>query len=380
FIMSYFVFFISAFLLFIFHSGKAFPSVDEIKLPEGFKIDEFATGLGTPRFMAFSPDGVLFATVIGAGKVVALPDKDKNGKSDKTITFAEGLKNPHGIDFHNGYLYIGETHQVVRFKYNGIDSEPGKKEIVVPNLPAGGHSTRTVRFGPDGKMYVSIGSSCNICIEKDERRAAIMQFNPDGSGGRIFAKGLRNSVGITWNPDTKELWATDNGRDWLGNDLPPEEINIVKEGNHYGWPYCNGDQIRDPDYGKPDYCNKTTPSAFKMQAHSAPLGLTFYGTWGSDQRGRDLGNRIGKFFPKEYWGDLFVAFHGSWNRTEPTGYKVVRIKMKYGKPVKIEDFATGWLQGQRATRRPVDVIVATDGSLYVSDDRGGVVYRITIEK
>ncbi len=357
-------FFISTLLLFIFYYGNAYPSVDEIKLPEGFKIEEFATGLETPRFMAFNPDGVLFATVIGAGKVVALPDKDKNGKSDKTITFAEGLRNPHGIDFHDGYLYIGETHQVVRFKYNGIDSEPGKKEIIVPNLPSGGHSTRTVRFGPDGKMYVSIGSSCNVCNEKDERRAAIVRYDADGSGARIFAKGLRNSVGITWHPDTKELWATDNGRDWLGNDLPPEEINIVKDGNHYGWPYCYGDQIRDPDYGKSDYCDKTTSPAFKMPAHSAPLGLVFY---------------TGKLFPKEYWGDLFVAFHGSWNRTEATGYKVVRIKMRDNKPEEVEDFATGWLRGQRATGRPVDVIVGPDGSLYVSDDRGGVVYRIGIK-
>lgn len=363
--MKSFVFSISTLLLSIFHSGNAFSSVDEIKLPEGFKIEEFAKGLGTPRFMAFSPDGVLFTTVIGDGKVIALPDKDKNGKSDKIITFVEGLRNPHGIDFYDGYIYIGETHQVVRFKYNGMNSGADKKEIIVPNLPTGGHSTRTVRFGPDGKMYVSIGSSCNVCVEKDERRAAIMQYNADGSGGRIFAKGLRNSVGITWHPDTKELWATDNGRDWLGNDLPPEEINIVKNGDHYGWPYCYGDGVIDPDYGKSDFCKTTTSPAFKMQAHSAPLGLTFY---------------TGKLFPKEFLGDLFVAFHGSWNRTEPTGYKVVRIKMKDGKPEKIEDFATGWLQGQRATGRPVDIIVGPDGSLYVSDDRGGMIYRITIEK
>jgi glucose/arabinose dehydrogenase len=357
----------STFLLLtlFYYPKKAFSSLDEIHLPQGFKIEEFATGLNGPRFMAFSPDRVLFATIIDEGEVIALPDKDNNGKADKTVTFVEGLSTPHGIDFHNGYLYIGETNQIVRFKYHGFDSKPGKKEIVVPNLPTSGHSTRTVRFGPHGKMYVSIGSSCNACVEKDERRAAILQFNPDGSGGKIFAKGLRNSVGMTWHPETKEMWATDNGRDWLGNDLPPEEINIVKMGNHYGWPYCYGDQIPDPDYGKPDFCKKTTPPIFKMQAHSAPLGLTFY---------------TGKLFPKEYWGDLFVAFHGSWNRTEPTGYKVVRINMKDGKPQGIEDFATGWLQGQRAWGRPVDVFVGPDGSLYVSDDRGGIVYRITLGK
>ena len=356
---------IMALLILISHPQRAFTSLEEIKLPRGFKIEVFASGLNSPRFMAFSPDGVLFATIINDGEVIALPDKDNNGKADRTVTFVEGLSTPHGIDFHKGYLYIGETNQIVRFKYPGLDSEPGKKEIVVPNLPTGGHATRTVRFGPDGRMYVSIGSSCNACIEKDERRAAIVQFNPEGSGGKIFASGLRNSVGITWNPETKELWATDNGRDWLGNDLPPEEINIVKQGRNYGWPYCYGDRIPDPKYGNPESCTQTTPPAFKMQAHSAPLGLTFY---------------TGKLFPEEYRGDLFVAFHGSWNRTEPTGYKVVRIKIKGGVPEKIEDFASGWLQGLRAWGRPVDVIVGPDGSLYVSDDRGGIVYRITIDK
>ncbi len=344
---------------------EASSSVDEIHLPEGFRIEVFASGLGSPRFMAFSPDGILFATIIGQGKTVALPDKDKDGKADKVITFIKKLNRPHSIAFYKDYLYIGETDQIVRFKYNGFDSTPGKKEVVVPNLPAGGHFTRTVGFGPDGKMYVSVGSSCNVCEEKDERRAAILQFNLDGSEGKIFAKGLRNSVGITWNPETKELWATDNGRDWLGDDLPPEEINIVKEGSHYGWPYCYGERVPDSDYGNPDFCKNTTPPVFKMQAHSAPLGLTFY---------------TGKLFPPEYRGDLFVAFHGSWNRSVPTGYKVVRIKIKDGKPQKIEDFATGWLQGQRAWGRPVDVIVGADGSLYVSDDRGRIIYRITVNK
>jgi len=351
-------------VLFFTHSDKSLSAPDEIRLPQGFKMDVFASQLGSPRFMAFSPDGVLFVTIIDGGKVVALPDRNGDGRADRTITFLKGLEKPHGIAFYKGYLYIGETNEIVRFRYNGFDSTPGNKEVIIPNLPTGGHFTRTVAFGPDGKMYVSIGSSCNVCIEKDKRRAAILQFNPDGSGGRVFAKGLRNSVGITWNPETKELWATDNGRDWLGDDLPPEEINIIKEGN-YGWPYCYGDRIPDPDYGKPDFCKGTTPPVFKMEAHSAPLGLTFY---------------TGKLFPKEYWGDLFVAFHGSWNRSVPTGYKVVRIRMKDGKPQSIEDFATGWLQGKKAWGRPVDVIIGPDGSLFVSDDRDGSVYRITPSK
>lgn len=365
--MRYFIQIIISGLLFFsfWFTKQAFPSVEEIHLPPGFKIDVFASDLGTPRFMAFSPDGVLFATVINGGKVVALPDKNKGGKADRVITFITGLNLPHGIAFYKDYLYIGETDEIVRFKYNGFDSPPGKKEIIVPNLPTGTHFTRTVGFGSDRKMYVSIGSSCNVCEEKDERRATILQFNPDGSVGRTFAKGLRNAVGFTWRPGTEEIWATDNGRDWLGDNLPPEEINIVKEGNNYGWPYCYGDRVPDPKYNKADFCKSTTPPIFQMQAHSAPLGLTFY---------------AGKLFPKEYWGDLFVAFHGSWNRSIPTGYKVVRIKIKHGKPEGIEDFATGWLKGQRAWGRPVDVVVGPDGGLYISDDRGGFIYRITPSK
>jgi glucose/arabinose dehydrogenase len=200
------------FLFFYYHGVSS--SIDEIRLPDRFKIEEFASNLGSPRFMAFSPDGVLFVTIIDKGTVLALPDKDKDGKADTTITFVKGLNHPHGIAFYKGYLYIGETNQIVRFKYEGFDSPPGKKEVIVPNLPARGHFTRTVSFGPDGKMYVSIGSSCNVCEENDDRRAAVLQFNTDGSEGRIFAKGLRNSVGITWHPETKEMWATDNGRDW----------------------------------------------------------------------------------------------------------------------------------------------------------------------
>jgi glucose/arabinose dehydrogenase len=347
---------------FYFYAEKTFSSVDNVDLPEGFRIEIFASGLEAPRFMALSPDGVLFITALDGGEVVALPDRNKDGKADRVITFVKGLKRPHGIDFHEGYLYVGETHQVVRFKYDKFDTAPGEKEIIVPNLPTGGHFTRTVRFSPDGKMYVSVGSSCNVCQEKDERRAAILQFNPDGSDGEIFARGLRNSVGITWHPQTKEMWATDNGRDWLGDNLPPEEINIVKEGKNYGWPQCYGNKIPDPEYGSEEFCKKTMPPVFEMQAHSAPLGLAFY---------------TGNMFPEEYRGDLFVAFHGSWNRSVPTGYKVVRVKIEDGKPASIEDFAAGWLRGQKAEGRPVDVIVGLDGSLYISDDRAGMVYRIS---
>ena len=351
--------------LLIFAPVKASPSVDKISVPTGFEIQEYASGLGSPRFMALSPDDVLFVTVIGDGTVVALPDVNNDGKSDRATEFIEGLKRPHGIAFYGGYIYVGEENQIVRFKYNGLDKGPGKKEVVVADLPTKGHFTRTITFGPEGKMYVSIGSSCNVCIEKDRRRATVMRFNGDGSGGEIYATGLRNSVGLTWHPLTQDLWATDNGRDWLGDNLPPDEINVIQKGKDYGWPYCYGDRIADPDFNDLKKCESTVAPVVELQAHSAPLGLTFYD---------------GKMFPLEYKGDLFVAFHGSWNRSIPTGYKVARVKMKDGKPQGIEDFAYGWMTATKKFGRPVDVLVGAQGELFVSDDLGGVIYKITSHK
>jgi glucose/arabinose dehydrogenase len=233
----------------------------------------------------------------------------------------------------------------------------------VSGLPDGGHSTRTILFGGDGKMYVSIGSSCNVCREKDPRRAAIVRYNRDGGGEEIFATGLRNSVGITWHPATKELWGTDNGRDLLGDDSPPDEINIIREGKNYGWPNCYADRVVDREFGTAEICQKSEAPAVKLQAHSAPLGLAFY---------------TGKQFPREYQGDLFVALHGSWNRSKKTGYKVVRVKIENGRPGQVEDFITGWLtENETVWGRPVDLIVGKDGALYLSDDAGGVVYRIS---
>ena len=340
----------------------AVTSTDGVKLPEGFKIEEYAGGMDKPRFMALSPDGVLFVSDMGDGAVIALSDGNGDGRADNVKKFITGLKRPNSIAFHDGYIYVGETDKIVRFKYDGADKPPGKKEVLIKDLPTEGHFTKTVGFGPDKKMYVSIGSSCNVCIEDDRRRATIMRYSPDGSGEEVYAKGLRNSVGITWRPGTEELWATDNGRDWLGDDLPPDEINIVNEEKDYGWPYCYGDKIPDPDYGRAKRCAPTVAPAVEIQAHSAPLGLTFY---------------QGSMFPNEYEGDLFVAYHGSWNRTVPTGYKVVRVKIKDGKPEGAMDFATGWLEGTKRTGRPVDVLVGKDGELFISDDFTGSVYRVT---
>ncbi len=333
-----------------------------ISLPPGFSISIFASGLGSPRFMAWSPRGDLLASLPGRGQVVALRDSGRAGRADRTWVVADGLDRPHGLAFRDSQmLYVAETGRVVRFRYDGEAGRASNQEVVVPDIPAGGgHSTRTIAFGPDGKLYVSIGSSCNVCIERDKRRAAVVRYNADGSGEHLFAQGLRNAVGIAFDGQGR-LWGVVNGRDWLGDDFPPEILVQIKDGKHYGWPYCNGRRIPDPDFGRPGFCESVELPDFEMQAHSAPLGMTFYS---------------GQLFPAEYRGDLFIAFHGSWNRSTKTGYKVVRVRMRDGRPTGIEDFAAGWLVGDRVWGRPVDVSVGPDGALYVSDDAAGNIYRI----
>jgi glucose/arabinose dehydrogenase len=235
--------------------------------------------------------------------------------------------------------------------------------VVIDGLPSGHHRTRTILFSPDySALFVSIGSSCNLCAEEDERRATIMRFNPDGSGGQVYARGLRNAVGIAFRPGSEELWATNNGADLMGDDLPPETVYAVREGEDYGWPRCHAGRIVDPEFGEAGACSGAPDPAIEITAHSAPLGLAFY---------------TGEQFPADYRGDLFVALHGSWNRTVPTGYKVVRIPMDGGKRGKVEDFATGWLpENGQHWGRPVDVVTGAEGSLFVSDDSGGRIYRI----
>jgi glucose/arabinose dehydrogenase len=277
---------------------------------------------------------------------------------------AAELSAPSSLAFYkDGSLYVGETRRVLRLSEPDASGAFQNKEIIIPDLPPGGHNTRTVLFSPDwSKLYVSVGSSCNVCAEEDPRRAAILRYNPDGSGEEIFASGLRNAVGITFRPGTNELWATNNGRDMLGDNQPPETIYLVEQGINYGWPYCHAGRIIDPDMGSEAACEGAGKPVVEMQAHSAPLGLGFY---------------TGDQFPETYRGDLFVAFHGSWNRSVPTGYKVVRIPMQDGEPGAVEDFAVGWLShGGTSWGRPVDVITGSDGGLYLSDDSSGRIYRI----
>lgn len=346
------------------HSLHGQDFLDGLQLPDGFEITVFAELLRGPRFMDESPGKVLHVTLTRAGKVMALPDTDGDGKADKNITVAKGLSNPHGIAFFKGFLYIAETGRILRFRQDPETLKLTDKEVIVKDLPTkgGGHFTRTIVFGPDGKMYVSVGSSCNICIEDDRRRAAVLRYNPDGSGEEIYAEGLRNSVGIAFHPTTAELFGTDNGRDWLGDDMPPEEVNIIKQGRHYGWPFCYGQKIIDPEHDRAGFCDKTEPPVVQMQAHSAPLGLAFYNA---------------RAFPKKYQGRLFIAFHGSWNRSDPTGYMVVTARMVNGKPDgTYEEFASGWLAGGKKHGRPADVFVGSRGALFISDDYGGYIYRV----
>lgn len=349
-----------------------------IKLPQGFRIDYFAENMGGssvsypgpnpgPRMMLLK-DGVLFVTVPNMGRVFALPDRNNDKKADETIIFIENLNNPHGIDYYEGWFYIAEENRVIRVKDNDNNfiADPDTIEVLIDNLPTGGHSTRTLKIH-NNSLFVSIGSSCNVCLEENERRAAILKCTLEGKDCKVFAKGLRNAVGMVVHPVTGQLYATENGRDYLGDDLPPDEVNLIEEGKNYGWPICYGKNIHDTDFDKNVYIRNPcmepfeTQSLIDLQAHSAPLGLAFY---------------YGDSFPQEYRGNLFVAFHGSWNRRVPTGYKIISIDMK---DYSVRDFATGWLSSNSSNvlGRPVDIMVADDGSLLVSDDNAGKIYRIS---
>jgi len=338
----------------------------DIQVPPGFAFNQFASGLSGPRFIRFGPDGALYVADRGNNRIVALLDADQNGVADRQWVFAADLDRPHSLVWHEGAWYVGVPDGVIRLEDSNRDGVADRREVVIDDYPTGGHSTRTVEFLPDGRMVVSIGSSCNVCEESDPRRAAVVVYDgPGGAGEKIFARGLRNAVGLALHPETGELWATNNGRDMLGDDLPPEAVYIVRQGEDYGWPRCHNGTIEDPAFGGPGSCDGVAAPVVNMQAHSAPLGLVFY---------------TGRAFPAEYRGDLFMAFHGSWNRSIPTGYKVVRLPLDGSRPSgPLEDFASGWLDGEtgRVSGRPVGLAVGPDGALYVSDDKAGMIYRIS---
>lgn len=340
----------------------------KLLVPAGIKVAEFGK-VGGVRMMALGPDGAVYASRPSAGEVVRLVDANKDGVAESQNVVARGLDKPHGLAFHDGWLYIANTGAVVRGRLdpNAGMAMTGTPETVATYSAGGGHWSRTVVFGDDGAMYVSIGSTCNLCEEKTPDRAAVMRFEAGDTKGRVYSSGVRNAVGMAVHPVTKAIWVTQNERDNIPpnhQDLPFEEINILQDGGDYGWPYCHGDRVPNPEYNDQARCNQTIPPALTMQAHSAPLGMAFLAG--------------ATALPAAYRGDALVAYHGSWNRNDPTGAKVVRIRIADGRPVGVEDFIVGW-QDSAGKRwgRPVDVLVAADGAVLVSDDLGGVIYRVT---
>jgi glucose/arabinose dehydrogenase len=335
-----------------------------VTAPPGFQTTVYARDLQHPRFMAVGPDGTVYVAEQDGGRVSALPDADHDGRADRQITVADGLDHPSSVVVFEGTLIVGEGSRVSQLTL-GADHTASARKVLVPNLPTDGvHTTRTVLVGPDRQLYVAMGSTCNICNEGDERRAAVSVYGLDGRAGRVFARGLRNAVGLAINPWTQDLWATNNGADGLGDDAPPETVYALQDGGDYGWPHCHAGTVVDSDYGGAQGCQNVIQPLAQMQAHMAPLGLAFY------QNGP---------FPAPYNNSLYVAFHGSWNRPAKVGYKVMRVPLREGQVAgAAEDFLTGFLPpgGGTAAGRPVGLAVGTDGSLLVSDDKGGFIYRV----
>ncbi len=334
-----------------------------IKLPPGFVIDLYTDQVPGARSLAVSPAGTIFVGTRKQGKVYAVPDRDRDHKADQVITVVQGLNMPNGVAFKDGDLYVAEVHRILRF--DNIEarlSDPGMPQVVLDKLPHDRlHGWKFIRFGPDNKLYVPIGAPCNSCDAGDPY-ATIHRMNPDGSGFEIFARGVRNTVGFDWHPVTKKLWFTDNGRDWLGDNRPPDELNRAPgPGLHFGFPYWHGNDIPDPELGANVDRGRFTPPAVELGPHVASLGMRFY---------------TGDMFPEEYHNQILIAEHGSWNRSEPIGYRISLVRLAGDKAISYETFATGWLQGSRAWGRPVDVQVLADGSLLVSDDKAGAIYRI----
>lgn len=337
----------------------------EITLPPGFSIDVYARNVPDARSMALGAKGTLFVGTRNEGKVYAIVGK---GNRREVITIARGLNMPNGVAFRDCALYVAEVGRVIRFDRieERLNNTPGP---VVVNASFPGktlHGWKFIRFGPDGRLYVPVGAPCNVCEEKDPRFAAISRMEPDGRNLEIFARGVRNTVGFDWHPATRELWFTDNGRDWLGDDLPPDELNRAhRPGLHFGFPYRHGRDIPDPRYGRRMKKEAFVPPEMELGPHVASLGMRFY---------------TGAMFPAAYRNQIFIAEHGSWNRSEPTGYRITLVRLKGNRAVSYEVFAEGWLRSGNAWGRPVDLQVMPDGSLLVSDDHAGAIYRISYRK
>lgn len=374
------------------------PSANEhgLNLPPGFKLTVYADSrtrqghlLSGARFMALDAAGNLYVTSAKGDRIVMLADADQDGIADEAVLVSSKLNKPQGIVVTNNEMLVANQDSVVKFIKNQ-DSWSGPLPLI-DHLPTGWHSTKTLKLGPDGYLYLNVGSSCNVCVEADPQRATILRYTLEGKPagalavlGRhqqsaIWASGLRNSQGFAWHPETGKMFATNNGSDnrsqdrsgKVNDELPPEHLNLIAPGKNYGWPHCWADpdkpqtMFEDPNFkGADGFCEQAQPPAVIFKSHTTPLGITFL----------DKTN-----WPEAYQTDAIVALHGSWNRKEPAGYQLVRVKFKNEQPVAVEDFVTGWLKGYRVTGRPVDVLVGKDGALYVSDDMRGAIYRITYQ-
>jgi glucose/arabinose dehydrogenase len=337
------------------------PRLAGIHLPTGFTIETFAARVPGARSLALGAKGTLFVGT-RQGVVWAIPLA--NGRAGEPVRIAKGLNEPNGVAFRDGALYVAEISRILRF--DGIEerlANPPAPVVVASDLPKDGHhGWKFIAFGPDGNLYVPVGAPCNVC-ERPDPYASILVLKPGAGAHKVYARGIRNTVGFDWHPKTHELWFTDNGRDWLGDDAPPDELNRAPHaGMHFGFPYCHGGDLADPQYGKGRPCSEFTPPAQKLGAHVAALGMRFY---------------TGAMFPERYRGQILIPEHGSWNRTRKSGYRITLVTLQGDRAVSYEPFAEGWKQGESAWGRPVDLLVLPDVSLLVSDDEAGAIWRIS---
>ncbi|MBN2431296.1 MAG: sorbosone dehydrogenase family protein [Acidobacteria bacterium] len=336
-----------------------------LKVPPGFRIDLFTADVPNARSLTLGDNGTVFVGSWRAGNVYAVVDQDRDGKADQVHTIIREMTVPNGVAFRQGSLYVAQIHRVLRLDdiENRLANPPAPMVINNTFPTERHHGWKFIAFGPDGKLYVPVGAPCNICESDDPRFASLLRMNPDGSELEIFAHGVRNTVGFDWQPGRDVLWFTDNGRDMMGDDLPPDELNRAPiKGLHFGYPYCHGGDISDPEFGDKRPCADFVPPARKLDPHVAALGMRFYD---------------GGMFPAKYRHQVFIAEHGSWNRSRKIGYRVSLVGIDGDRAVSYETFAEGWLQGEAAWGRPVDVLVMPDGALLVSDDRAGAIYRIS---
>ncbi len=345
--------------------------LQNLNLPEGFKIDMYAEGIDGARSMAMGDDGTLFVGTRNEKTVYALKDTDGDYRADMIKILDSTLEVPNGIAFRDGALYVAQVGRLLRYPNieANLDLVP-EPEVVYDDYPTEfHHGWKYIAFGPDGKLYVPVGAPCNICDSTgvDERYGTITRMDPDGSNREIYARGVRNTVGFSWHPETGDLWFTDNGRDLMGDDVPPCELNRVEEaGQHFGYPFCHGGTIADPEFGDQRPCSDFVPPVQALGAHVAPLAVKFY---------------RGDNFPQEFKQYAFIAEHGSWNRSSKVGYKISLVKLDGNKAVSYETFIDGWLNEstQEAFGRPVDLLFLEDGSLLISDDYGDAIYRVTYD-